>query len=126
MSFILKLAASIYILSVLAFSSWSRASESYEFQPSLAVNTNAFIPYGSKSSITTVDDTGVVLEENGYLLFENEAGFASLIHSNSFSLFENVELPVRVALFGQSLQKASGLNNLSPVLQVTDVIFLDL
>ncbi len=125
MGFILKLAASIYILSVLAFSSWSRASDSYGFQTTTA-GISSIIPYSQNSSITTIDETGTILEEDGYLLFENSEGQASLIHSNSFALFEGVALPAKVTLYGQSSKRALDPSNLSPVLQVTDVIFLDL
>ncbi len=125
MGFILKLAASIYILSVLAFSSWSRATESYGFQ-AVTSGLNSIVPYGQNSSLKTIDETGTVLEEDGYLLFENNEGQASLIHSNSFALFEGVSLPAKVTLYGQSSKRALDPNNLSPVLQVTNVVFLDL
>ena len=113
MSFILKIAAGLYIVSVLAFSSWSRASEG--FHP---VDVTSL----SLQSLAIVSSPGIIFEENGALYFQTEED-CTLIHSNSLELFKGLELPQNVYVEGQSA--LSGYSSLNSVIQITFVEFLD-
>ncbi len=111
MSAILKTAAGIYILSVLVFSSWSKASSDFDFF--------------NEMNFESVSSTGVVFEENGFLFFQTADGDFFLIHSNSTAYFDDFTLPVELELSGASIESNMGFDSLNPVLQVSNVKFLD-
>ena len=116
MGYILKIAAGLYVFSVLAFSSWSRASDG--FYP---LSTSEI----SIGAMSTIAISGVVFEEDGYLYFQTTDHNIILIHSNSFSFFEDSKLPQDVYIEGQSIDRNNEQNGLNAVVQITLVSFLD-
>lgn len=127
MSLILKMTAGLYIISVLAFSSWSRALDVIPETQFTNSNFSAEALYKQVSSLNTVSEIGYVFEDDGYLFFQSEEdGISFLIHTNSFDLFKSLNLPVRVSLEGQVLVNSSGLYNFNRIVQVTNFTPLEL
>ncbi len=113
MGLIIKMTVSIYVLSVLIFSSFSRAE-----------NTVSTFGQKQNAQVSFINSKGTVFEADGILYFEDLHGQISLIHSNDFDLFSNIELPVKVSLVGLNINRSS-FSYQPQVVQITELTLLE-